>query len=276
MRDRVMTDPLPPDPTAGVRVSADPAPAAPPDRPLRIEVPYRVRFDEATPAGLLRSSACLGYLQDVAWRHSEALGFGRDWYRDRGLAWLVRAVDLRLVGPVGDGDLVTVSTQVTGFRRVLCRRDSEIAAAGALAGTCRIDWAMTDGRTPVRIPGDFAAFGIGASFVPTRVDLPPAPDGAAALAITPRLRECDPMGHVNNGVYVDWLDEAVTAAGGDADVGAFPRRYRLEYFRPATAGAPLVARAWRDEEGWAFRLVGEEGDDLVRGRLLLGARALDD
>ncbi len=269
-----MTDALPPDPTAAGPLPAVRSAVGPATGPLRIEVPYRVRFDEATPAGLLRSSACLGYLQDVAWRHSEALGFGRDWYRDRGLAWLVRAVDLRLVGPVGDGDVVTISTQVTGFRRVLCRRESEMTIAAAPpVGTCWIDWAMTDGRTPVRIPGDFAAFGVGGSFAPTRVDLPPMPDRAVALAIVPRLRECDPMDHVNNGVYVDWLDEAVVAAGGVADVSAFPRRYRLEYFRPATAGVPLVARAWRDDEGWAFRLVGEADEDVVRGRLMTGEAA---
>lgn len=268
-----MTDSRPPDPTADEPLPGDPALAAAPDRPLRIEVPYRVRFDEATPRGLLRSSACLGYLLDVAWRHSEALGFGRDWYRDRGLAWVVRAIDLRLSEPVRDGDRITVSTQVTGFRRVMARRVSEIRGEpGTLAGTCVIDWAMTDGRAPTRVPDEFGAFGIGTTFAPIRVGLPPMPDGTLRLLIVPRPRECDPMDHVNTGVYVDWLDEAVAAAGGDADVSAFPRRYRLEYLRSAVAGASLVGRAWRDDEGWAFRLSGEAGEDFVRGLLVAGRR----
>ena len=46
---------------------------------------YRVRFDEAGPDGLLRTSALMRYAQDIAWRHSEQLGFDRDWYASRGL-----------------------------------------------------------------------------------------------------------------------------------------------------------------------------------------------
>src|SRR2546421_11450211 len=64
---------------------------------------YRVRFDEAGPDGRIRTSALLRYAQDVAWRHSEALGFDRQRYVDRGLWWVVRAVDLEVLWPVGMG-----------------------------------------------------------------------------------------------------------------------------------------------------------------------------
>ena len=55
--------------------------------PSHHESTYRVRFDEAGPDGLLRASGLLRYAQDVAWMHSEALGFDRAWYRERDLAW---------------------------------------------------------------------------------------------------------------------------------------------------------------------------------------------
>jgi hypothetical protein len=41
-----------------------------PALPMRHTATYRVRFDEATPRGMLRGSALLGYVQDVAWRRS--------------------------------------------------------------------------------------------------------------------------------------------------------------------------------------------------------------
>ena len=47
------------------------------------------------------------------------------------------------------------------------------------------------------------------------------------------------MDHVNNAVYADWLDEAVLAAGGGADVRAIPRLVRLEYARAAEPGATV-------------------------------------
>jgi acyl-CoA thioesterase FadM len=236
---------------------------------LWLERAYRVRFDEATPDGLAKTSALLGYLADVAWRHSEVLGFPRPWYRERGLAWVVRAIDLDLGLPIHDGDEVRVSTRIAGFRRVMCRRRSEIRAAdGSVAATVSVDWAMTDGRAPIRIPVDFTEIpGVDlAPFTPTRVDLPPAPADVVSRPLEPRLRELDPMGHVNNAVYLDWIDEAIAIAGGVDDVRAAARRYRLEYLRPAGPGAVLRSLAWREGGGWAWRLADDAGD-LLRGRL---------
>ena len=97
---------------------------------LRIERTYRVRFDEAGADGHLRSSGFLRYAQDLAWIHSESAGFGRDWYSSRGLTWLVRSVELEIVGSVEYGAELTVSTQVIGFRRVWARRRSEFHESG--------------------------------------------------------------------------------------------------------------------------------------------------
>jgi acyl-CoA thioesterase FadM len=238
--------------------------------PARVELPYRIRFDEATPDGLLRGSALLGYVQDVAWQHSQVLGFSRAWYHERGLAWLVRAIEASLHGPVHDNEVLLVSTSLTGYRRVMARRRSEVVGAGGLPlATVLIDWAMTDGAVPKRIPDEFRQVPLEGPgpFTPIKLDLPPTPAGAATVRLVPRLRELDPMGHANNGVYLDWLDEAVVAGGGTDAVVSFPRRYRLEYLRPAGPGAALVSAAWWDEAGWAYRLADEDGTELLRGRL---------
>jgi acyl-CoA thioesterase FadM len=248
--------------------SPDIAPAGAPDS-LSLEQAYRVRFDEATPDGLVKTSALMGYIGDVAWRHSEVLGFPRAWYRERGLAWVVRAIDVALAAPIHDGDELRVSTRITGFRRVMCRRQSELRVVdGTGAGDVSVDWAMTDGRAPIRIPADFTIIpGIDLTpFSPTRVHLPPSPPGMVELPLVPRLRELDPQGHVNNSIYLDWMDEAITATGGADAVRAPARRYRLEYLRPAGPGAALRSLAWRDGAGWAWRLADDAGD-LLRGRL---------
>jgi len=245
---------------------------ADPALPLRHTAEYRVRFDEATPDGLVRGSALLGYVQDVAWRHSETLGFPRAWYRARGYAWLVRAVEVRLVGPAADGETVTATTRLTGYRKVVARRETEIRGPGGeIRAVVLIDWAMTDGRVPIRIPAAFDRAPVDGPgpFTPIRVDLPPSPPEAAGLRLTPRLRELDPMNHANNGVYLDWLDEAVAAAGpaGAGAIHGFPRTYRMAYLRPATPGAHLRSIAWPDRAAWAYRLADEAGADLLRGRL---------
>ena len=71
--------------------------------PLVHEASYRVRFDEAGPGGRLRTSGLMRYAQDVAWQHSTALGFGRDWYLERGLTWLVRSAELEVLAPIPMG-----------------------------------------------------------------------------------------------------------------------------------------------------------------------------
>jgi hypothetical protein len=232
-----------------------------PTLPMRHTAAYRVRFDEATPRGLLRGSALLGYVQDVAWLHSEALGFPRAWYRER--AWrLVRGVGV-LVDR--DGDAVTV-TRADGLPQVARR-----ARGGARRRSARdmtIDWAMTDGRVPVRIPAEFERAPIDGPgpFAPVRVDLPPTPPGAALIRFTPRLRELDPMNHANNGAYLDWLDEAVEAAGrgGDGCRRAIPRTYCPVPPACGGRGRPPRRHGRTAPPGVP---PGRQRTDLLRGRL---------
>jgi acyl-CoA thioesterase FadM len=182
-------------------------------------------------------------------------------------------VEARLLAPIPDGETVAVTTRLTGSRKVMARRETVVTGpAGEPWAVVLIDWAMTDGRTPVRIPAEFASAPVDGPgpFTPIRVDLPPSPPDATELRLSPRLRELDPMNHVNNGVYLDWLDETIAAAGaeGEAATVHVPRTYRLEYLRPAGPGLPLTSTVWRDGPRWAYRLAVEGGTDLLRGALL--------
>ena len=241
------------------------------------EAPIRVRFDEAAPDGRLRTSNVLRYAQDLAWLHSAALGFGRDWYAEHGLAWLVRAAELEVAAPVGVGTVLSGSTEVVGFRRVWSRRRSELRdEAGTLVAWVHIDWVLLDHRgAPTRIPdsiasifGATAATGTTAGLTLGRVALGDAPPDASQSTIVVRPQELDPMDHVNNAVYADWLDEAVISAGDVAATRAIPRHVAIEYAAAAAPGQVLEAAVWRADRGWAFRL-GDAAShmELVRASL---------
>jgi acyl-CoA thioesterase FadM len=251
------------------------------DRPFvaGITAPYRVRFDECGPDGLARTSALLRYVVDVAWIHSERMGFDRAWYAKRDLAWVVRAVELAILAPIPLGITLELSTAVTGFRRVWSRRRTEGRGPdGALVLWSHTDWVMTDHRgLPGRVPPEFpASFAVPpGTFEPGRVILPPTPPDAVVHRTSVRPQDLDPMGHVNNAAYVDYLEEALHAAGEAAAglLSAVPRRVRLEYTAPAAPGAALVGAAWPDEDsdedgGWAWRLDDGQGRDLARARVL--------
>jgi acyl-ACP thioesterase len=245
---------------------------------------YRVRFDEAGPDGRLRTSGLLRFTQDLAARHSEALGYDRAWYRERGLTWLVRTAELEIRAPIRYGSDVAGTTRVVGFRRVWSRRESTFRIGAELAAVVRIDWVLLDERgTPTRIPSEFEVFfgssGPSAGLLLGRVPLGDPPDDAGRRTIAVRPQELDPLDHVNNAVYADWLDEAVLAAAGDEGakvIRGLPRRVRLEYALAAEPGEKLETLTWQDEGGWSCVIRrSSDASDLLRARIETAAELLE-
>ena len=250
---------------------------------------YRVRFDEAGPDGRIRTSALLRYAQDVAWRHSEDLGFDRQWYLERGRWWVVRAVELELLAAIPMGRTLRVSTAVVGHRRIWARRLSEVRLADAeLAARVITDWVLIDddGRI-VRIPGDFGLSfrspELAGEIMKVALDGPPRPGGAAGVTeadgtsgsavvrFRVRPQDLDPMGHVNNAAYLDWLEEALLQAPpGGLGVTDLPRLARLEYRASAEPGDEIVVSAWRDGGSWQARIERPSGEELLRAAGVAG------
>ncbi|HET7473503.1 MAG TPA: acyl-ACP thioesterase domain-containing protein [Candidatus Limnocylindrales bacterium] len=236
------------------------------DGPSSWDAIYRIRFDEAGRDGRLRTSGFMRYAQDLAWQHSAGLGFGRDWYAERGLTWLVRAAELVVIDPPEMGTDVAARTTIAGIRRVFARRHGEFRAAdGRLTGWVDTDWVLIDARgAPTRIPPIFAErFGEGAPLPSIgRVGLAETPPAACRVALTVRPHEVDPYAHANNAVYLDWMEEAILATGAAeaaSAVEAQPRRYRMEFALAAEVGARLEGAAWRDGDAWSYRLTGADG-----------------
>ena len=99
------------------------------------------------------------------------------------------------------------------------------------------------------------------------------------IAVTPG--DIDEMGHVNNVVYLRWVQEAAIAhwaakaPAADRDtLGWVVVRHEIDYLRPAGPGDEILARTW---VGAASRRRFERHTELVRagdGRRLARARTL--
>jgi acyl-ACP thioesterase len=229
---------------------------------------YRVRFDEAGPDGRVRTSALLRYAQDVAWRHSEHLGFDRRWYTKRGRWWVVRAVELEVHEPIAMGRILRVATAVIGHRRIWTRRVGEMRFSdGSPAAFITTDWVILDDRGRlVRIPEDF-----GLSFsnpeLPgdiIRVDQADPPQDASQVTVRVRPHDLDPMGHVNNAVYVDWIEEALADAGLEPATTSLPRRCRVEYRASGALADQVVVRTWTTGDEWQVRIGRGDGVEFAR------------
>ncbi|HTK44005.1 MAG TPA: acyl-ACP thioesterase domain-containing protein [Patescibacteria group bacterium] len=233
---------------------------------------YRVRFDEAGANGLLRTSALLRYAQDVAWRHSEQLGFDRAWYQARGLGWVVRGCELEVRAAIPIGHTLRVSTAVVGHRRIWARRLGECRLAdGRVAATVTTDWVLLDARNRVvRIPADFG-FAFTNPEVRSEIVRVAAPAGAPAVVRRLRVRpsDLDPLDHVNNAVYVDWLEEALEEAGWGEAITEQPRSYRLEYLASAARGDEVEVAVHGPGTAWSAVIRRADGGELVRAQ---GAR----
>lgn len=238
------------------------------DLSLPFARPYRVRFDEAGADGHARPSALVRYLQDLAWQHSAAAGLDRAWYSDRGLGWLVRGLELELDGSAWYGETLEVTTRITGWRRMWCRRVTSVTLAdGTPVARAAIDWVLLDttGR-PVRIPAELESFASGAdTFTPVRIDLPETPADATRVTSSVRASDVDPMRHLNNAAYLDLADEVATAAGWPLGPGS---TIRLEYLQPALPGMALELAAWPVDGTLGIRIQAADGSaDLLRARV---------
>ena len=190
----------------------------------------------------------------------------------------MRAAELGILRRVALGTTLSITTRITGFRKVWARRRTEaFLPDGTLALWAHTDWVMTDSRgLPGRVPPEFpAAFSIPPGpFEPGRVPLPPTPGDATVVETRVRPQDVDPMGHVNNAAYLDYVEEALLAAGDVAveAMRATPRRVRIEYVQAAVPQSMLQGAAWRLDDtdgGWAWRLTDPAGDrDITRARVL--------
>lgn len=258
-------------------MTLDPGLAGRSDRPVEgvdngFAAGYRVRFDEAGADGRIRTSAFLRYASDIAWRHSEDRGFDRTWYTERGRWWVVRSVELDVLAPVAMGKTLRCATAVVGHRRIWARRRGEFRLPdGTIAAVAIADWVIVDERGRIlRIPGDFGeAFPnpeLESDIV--RVGLPATPPDAARIAIRVRPGDIDPMAHVNNAAYLDWIEEAVMAARDPGAVAALPRRIAIEYAASAEAGDDVEIVAWRSDGAWWVRIDRPaDGAEIIRARI---------
>lgn len=181
-----------------------------------------------------RTSTLLRWLEQVAVEASASAGFGRAWYAARQAAWVIRRMTLQRLGPASYGDALTVTTWISQHGRIRANWDYEVRQAdGAPVAVGQADWVYLNRvrQAPQAIDPHIATILPALPPSPLWVAvpaLPPAPSWAPQTsAIHAQRYEANSMGHINNAVYADWLEEAA----GDA-----LRAWDYPLAAPAAAG----------------------------------------
>ena len=186
----------------------------------------RVRSYECDMLGHVNNAVYQQYLQEAAIAASAHVGYDTAWYSARGTAWVVRQMSLEYVRPARAGDELRISTWISTFSRIRCRREYEIHRLSPrlspeqdpdLILRASAEWVYFDlasGR-PLSIPGEMVG-----PFAPSGVaslrdyPLPAEPMPCAEYEWRHRVGryEIDTNRHVNNAVYLSWVEEAKFAA----------------------------------------------------------------
>ena len=124
--------------------------------PLEYSETWRVRSYELDSNGHVNNAVYLQWAEEIATRHAEAAGYGREWSVAHGGAWVIHRSEIRYRRPAVYNDEVRVRVVVElirgarGVRRTWITRtaDSELLAE------VLTEWAwvrLRDGR-PTRVP----------------------------------------------------------------------------------------------------------------------------
>jgi acyl-CoA thioester hydrolase len=209
----------------------------------------------------------LRYMQEAAMDASAAGGFGRDWYLAHGTIWLVRETEIEFLAPLRYGDSVRVKTWVKNVRQALSRRAYELRreATGEIVARAETDWAYLDATTgrPARVPKEFRDKLLRDAAPPPprdRFPEPPLPPrGAFRQRRRVEWRDIDPGQHVNNSVYLAYVEDCAVEAS--LACGFSPARMRksgycielracrIEYRAQATLGDDLEVATWLSDVG---------------------------
>lgn len=229
---------------------------------------FRVRSTDCDAFGHVNHAVYSRYLQEVAIEASADGGYDSARYRTLGVGWVIRRSRIDYLHPARSGDEFDATTWVANFRRARSQRNYEIrrASDGVTLARAATDWVFIDRRTgaPTRLPADMAD-----AFLPDGpdpnaeliFDLPPLPDSPPPSAFHTTRRvyyyEMDEYQHVNNAVYLSYLEQATIDAGAALgfDVprllesgGIFVvRQHDIEYLRPAKYGDTLDIATWVGE-----------------------------
>jgi acyl-CoA thioester hydrolase len=226
--------------------------------------PFRARYYECDGHGHLTHLAYLRWMQEAAFAASTAVGYDFAHYTDLGHVWLVRETDLEYLSPMRYADEIVIRTWVADFRRSHSRRRYDFIRAntGELAARAATDWVYIDTQTlrPATVPGamQLAFCPEGNAPVNTAHERFPAPPAPPANVFTLRLRvdwrAIDTMGHVNNAMYLAYLEEADLRLGEAcgwpmarrlaAGLEVAARQHRIEYRIPAQLDDDLEVATW--------------------------------
>jgi acyl-ACP thioesterase len=184
---------------------------------MKIAIEKRVGFFELNTDLTLRTKFLLNYFQEAATVHSDRAGYGFKKLMAQGKAWTLYRIGINIHRPPALGDDLQVHTWSWGMGGIRAYRDFEIWSADEKLVSATSVWVLIDlnRKKILRIPSDarecYTVEDIRALDMDIDTWKPNMKfDPDRVKSISTRPSDYDPLGHVNNALYFDFL-EIITA-----------------------------------------------------------------
>ena len=231
--------------------------------PAIYERTFRARFNECDAYGHVNHAVYLTYMQEAAFDASADVGYDFPAHEALERLWFIRESQITYLKPLQYNDIFIVKTWVADVRRVRSRRMYEfrLARTGEPIANAYTDWVFLNSKSlrPATIPPEMALAYVpeGAADRLIREPFPEPPAPPQGLFQSRRIvkwRDVDPAQHVNNTVYLHYLEDCATdlvrvlgwpvSRMSAAGFGIIARSYRIEYLEPALMDEELEIATW--------------------------------
>jgi acyl-ACP thioesterase len=230
---------------------------------MKIAFDRALRYNEVDPRLRLKPVCLFQLFQEAAVAHTEQVGLRTQDLLQQGFAWMMHKIAVKIDSCPKLDHSLRLRTWSCGLKGYQARREFEILADGQPAVAASSVWFAVDlnqGRIQ-RIPEAMTArYTVEpAEFTelnPKAWKPAPFPDNAWRTGLALRPSDFDPYGHVNNAVYLDYLDAALDQQGLCLNKAA---SIRLVFKQGITASIRQIeVETAGPAESMAFRMISDD------------------
>lgn len=223
----------------------------------------RIRYSEIDNKGCLSLEALLDYFQDCSTFHSEELGVGLDYLRNRHLAWVLSAWQIVTERYPKLGEEVVIGTAPYAFKGFFGYRNFLMETLqGEKLAYANTLWTLMDmeGLHPAKPTKEMMEVytieeKLPMKYAPRKIILP-ALRGVDMETLEVKRRHLDTNNHVNNGQYIRIALECLPQSY--CKEGMVVRQMRAEYKRQAHLKDKIYPVIYEDGKIAAVSLNNEE------------------
>ncbi len=222
----------------------------------------RIRYSELDTEGYLRIESLLNYFQDCTTFHSEDIGRGVNYLKEKHTVWVLGSWQVVVDRYPRLGERVTVATAPYDFKGFMGYRNFLLTdESGKRLACANTLWTLidTDSGRPVRPTEEMIApytleEKLDMEYAPRKIAIPGEPVKGESVVINPH--HLDTNHHVNNGQYVRI---ALDSLNKDCRI----RQLRTEYKKQSYLNDILTPYVAASEEGTYVVVLKDEQDSTV-------------